>query len=452
MLVLSRAYRMASVHPAPDAGNRIDPTNRLLWRFPRRRLDADAVHDAILATNGALVRRPGGPGFVPTVTREALEGLSRKGAEWVPSPPEEQDRRSVYLSLKRALVPPLWTLFDFGDTTAPLARRETTTVAPQALSLLNNPWVHAQAERLALRATAVAGREVDRQVDAAWRLALGRSPTASEHRAAVAWVRGFPRPGAMPASAPRTEAAVIPSDGLRLWLRADEGVSAENGSVLRWRDQSGNGFDAHAAVETAPRHAGGFPKFDGAPRWMRIDAPVITSPTFTIIAVVTDDGGSGLREIFSNWNGRAGNSTTSVFLGASGNQLRFSDQFNPAGTPRNPTRRQVLTAVSGEDAATVWQGRRELARTGGPLVDRNLAPPWVIGQQGNIMGEYWNGEIVEILVWNRALSATERDAAWSALARRHPMDATPPPPRIADPGLASLCRILYNTNEFLTID
>src|SRR5262249_13748943 len=151
-----------------------------LWRFNRRRLDADALRDSILTVSGQLNLKTGGPGFVPTVTREALEGLSRKGAEWTPSPPEEQRRRSVYMFLKRALIMPLLTVFDFGDTTAPIEQRDVTTVAPQALALMNNPFLHEQSEAFARRIEAEAGSDRSRQIDWAWRLALGRHPTEKE--------------------------------------------------------------------------------------------------------------------------------------------------------------------------------------------------------------------------------------------------------------------------------
>src|SRR4051794_34238704 len=114
--MLSSTYRMSSVHPREAAYAAKDAANEGWWRFNRRRLDADALRDALLAVSGEINLQAGGRGFTPAVSREALEGLSRKGAEWAVSPPEEQRRRSVYMFLKRALIPPFMTVFDFADT------------------------------------------------------------------------------------------------------------------------------------------------------------------------------------------------------------------------------------------------------------------------------------------------------------------------------------------------
>ncbi len=119
LIMLSSTYRMASVHPLEAEYSRRDPANEGWWRFNRRRLDADALRDALLSVSGQLNPQMGGRGFTPAVNRAALEGLSRKGAEWAVSPPEEQHRRSIYMFLKRALIMPFMTAFDFGDTTQP---------------------------------------------------------------------------------------------------------------------------------------------------------------------------------------------------------------------------------------------------------------------------------------------------------------------------------------------
>src|SRR5207247_5149482 len=126
----------------------------------------------ILSVSGQINLQMGGPGFLPTVTREALEGLSRKGAEWTPSPPEEQNRRTVYLFLKRAMLLPMLTVFDFADTTQPLEQRDVTIVAPQALALMNNPFVNQQSEAFARRVEAEAGTDPARQIQRAWQLAF----------------------------------------------------------------------------------------------------------------------------------------------------------------------------------------------------------------------------------------------------------------------------------------
>jgi mono/diheme cytochrome c family protein len=455
LIMLSNTYRMASQHPQQAANMRKDALNLLLWRANRRRLDADALRDSMLAVSGELNKRAGGPGFLPTVPREALEGLSRKGAEWNPSAPDDQKRRSVYMFLKRALLMPLLTVFDFGDTTAPLEQRDVTTVAPQALALMNNPFVHQQSEALARRVAATAGVDRDRQVEAAWQLAYGRGPTATERSAALSYLRVFPvqRPGN-----PAEKVERISRKGLRLWLRADQGVTTGADGVTHWADQSGNGHDATPAISSgSPRWVekglNGRPalRFDGKDDYLAIRGPVLTSQQFSLFAVVADRGGSGShREIFSNWNGAAGNVGTSLFLGTTGaNAVRFTDHFAPAGTLSRAEKPFVLSGIAGPEEVVVTQNRMELARLAAALPKRNLSPPYVIGQQGSINGEFWNGDVLELLVYDRALSEEERNAVCDELLERHRL-ALPLPP--ADPALASLCRALFNANEFLYID
>ena len=126
-----------------------DSGNRLWWRAERRRLDAEALRDSMLATTGELDRRLGGPGFRPSISAEALEGLSMKSAAWQASPANEQLRRSLYVFSKRGLLPPMMTTFDFCDVTQTCGQRDVTTVPTQALALLNNRFVHDRSEALA---------------------------------------------------------------------------------------------------------------------------------------------------------------------------------------------------------------------------------------------------------------------------------------------------------------
>lgn len=187
LMVLSATYRQASLHPRQDEYAQQDAANRLWWRGERRRLDAETLRDSLLMVAGNLHReRLGGPSFAPEIAADALEGLSMKGAAWKPSPTSEQGRRSLYIFSKRGLLPPLLTTFDFSDTTAPNCQRDVTTVPPQALTLLNNPFVHQQSESLANRAQAPANAS-DRaeQVRQVWRLCLNRPPRHEELTAAL---------------------------------------------------------------------------------------------------------------------------------------------------------------------------------------------------------------------------------------------------------------------------
>ena len=180
LILRSAAWQQASVHPEHAAYNERDAENRLWWRAERRRLDAESLRDAWLAASGELDPRIGGPSFKPTIDPAALEGLSRKADAWHASPPEEQRRRSLYIFTQRSLLPPLMTTFDLTDTTLPCGQRDATTAVPQALALLNNPFVHERSTALARRVRSTAGRDSSQQIESAWRQALGRSPEDDE--------------------------------------------------------------------------------------------------------------------------------------------------------------------------------------------------------------------------------------------------------------------------------
>jgi mono/diheme cytochrome c family protein len=185
LIVTSKTYRQASIHPQQQRYAASDADNRLWWRAERRRLDAEALRDALLAASGRLDRsRIGGPGFLPDIPPDALEGLSTKEKAWTPSPPADQLRRSVYLFTKRSLLPPIMTTFDFTDTTQPCARRDVTLVPTQSLALLNNPLVHEQSRALAERVAAQTNSPAE-AVRLAWRLVLGRDPSGSEQTLAL---------------------------------------------------------------------------------------------------------------------------------------------------------------------------------------------------------------------------------------------------------------------------
>jgi mono/diheme cytochrome c family protein len=170
-LILSSAtYRQTSSVPGRAAA--VDPDNRLLGRFPLRRLDAEALRDAMLAVSGELDRRPGGL-YVPT--HRTPEGNveadeANAGAR----------RRSVYLQQRRTQVATFLELFDAPSITATCSARTSSTVPLQALALLNADFTRRRAAAFAHRLSAEAG---DR-LALAFRLAFGRAPSDTERSAA----------------------------------------------------------------------------------------------------------------------------------------------------------------------------------------------------------------------------------------------------------------------------
>ena len=176
---------------------------------------------------------------------------------------------------------------------------------------------------------------------------------------------------------------------------------------------------------------------------------MIASQQFSIFAVVTDAAANGHREIFSNWN-KNGNIVTAIFLGATGTaSARLTDDFSPVGVLAHRERPFVLTGISAPGSVAVYQGRNEIAKKVSPMAPRILAGPYVIGQQGNINGEFWNGDILELRVYNRGLTDSERDQVWDELNASYGLAARPKPVAAA---LVSLCHVLLNANEFVYVD
>ncbi|MEM7384269.1 MAG: PSD1 and planctomycete cytochrome C domain-containing protein [Verrucomicrobiota bacterium] len=149
LILTSRTWQQASLHEASDALEERDSGNRLWWRAERRRLDAEQLRDALLLASGDLDLAIGGEGFRPTISSEALEGLSQKSKAWQASPIEAQFRRSLYMVMKRGLLPPMMTTFDLCDPTQSCGQRDVTLVPTQALALLNHPFYN---EESAVRA------------------------------------------------------------------------------------------------------------------------------------------------------------------------------------------------------------------------------------------------------------------------------------------------------------
>jgi hypothetical protein len=183
LVVTSNAYRMSSHGNA--AALAADPANDLFWRFDMRRLSAEEIRDSILAASGSLNLRMHGPGVYPEIPREVLAGQSMPGAGWGKSPPAEQNRRSVYIHVKRSLLTPILESFDIAETDRATPVRFSTTQPTQALGLLNSDLLNKQAAAFAARLRREAGEDSVKQVELALLLATARPPNAAEVRRGV---------------------------------------------------------------------------------------------------------------------------------------------------------------------------------------------------------------------------------------------------------------------------
>jgi len=175
-IVTSRAYALSSVHH--EANERIDPDNTLHWRMDRRRLDAEAIRDAMLAVSGTLDETP----FAGSLVARAQEdpfGLAQvigqlQGGTF--------RHRSIYLPIIRDQIPEFLGVFDFPDASLVSGTRDATNVPSQVLFLLNNPETTALAEAFATRVGRLPGDAASR-LDAAFEMALARPPQADERAA-----------------------------------------------------------------------------------------------------------------------------------------------------------------------------------------------------------------------------------------------------------------------------
>ncbi|MHB1422066.1 MAG: DUF1549 and DUF1553 domain-containing protein [Gemmataceae bacterium] len=183
LIVLSRAYQLSS---AGESGVRQEEQKLALFgRWRQRRLEAEAVRDAMLAVSGQLNPERGGPSVYPPLPQAVLDGQSKPGDGWGKSSPRQAARRSVYVFCKRSLAVPELELLDTPDTTSSCEQRPLSTTAPQALTFLNGTFVQEQAAHWATRLRQEAGDEPAKQVRRAFTLALCRPPRPEELRLAL---------------------------------------------------------------------------------------------------------------------------------------------------------------------------------------------------------------------------------------------------------------------------
>jgi hypothetical protein len=163
-ILLSATYQQSAI---PNAKSKmLDPDDRLFWRHPLVRLDAEPLRDAMLAVSGRLDRRQFGPG--------SLE--------------ENMTRRSIYFIVKRSALIPTMAQLDWPEALQGIGQRVTTTVAPQALLMMNSPQVRTNAAAFAAILKPTAERSLPDAVTAAYERAIGRPPTDGERDAAVAFM------------------------------------------------------------------------------------------------------------------------------------------------------------------------------------------------------------------------------------------------------------------------
>ncbi|HVE40707.1 MAG TPA: PSD1 and planctomycete cytochrome C domain-containing protein [Planctomycetota bacterium] len=178
LILSTHAYRMSC---DGDAGAIEDPANDLLWKFRRRRLEAEAIRDSLLAVSGALDRRMGGPHPFPPMPSWDFTQHKPFIAVY------ENSQRSVYLMSQRIRRHPYFGTFDGAETNMSTALRITSTTPLQALWMLNDPFVHEQARAFAARLLKERNTDATR-IERAYALTLGRAPTSEEAATSLDYV------------------------------------------------------------------------------------------------------------------------------------------------------------------------------------------------------------------------------------------------------------------------
>jgi hypothetical protein len=181
-MVLSASYQM-SVTPNAFADPTKDPQNQLLSHARIRRLEGEAIRDAMLSVAGKLDPTMYGPP-IPIHLTEFLDGRGRPQS----GPLDGQGRRSLYLAVRRNFLSPMMTAFDTPSPFSTVGRRTVSNVPAQALILLNDPFVHQQAQRWAEREVAQPGDQQDR-VNRMFVRAFSRSATPDEREACLTFVK-----------------------------------------------------------------------------------------------------------------------------------------------------------------------------------------------------------------------------------------------------------------------
>jgi Protein of unknown function (DUF1553)/Protein of unknown function (DUF1549) len=180
LMMNSRTYQQGSAFRA--TADKADPFNRLLWRFTPQRLEAEVIRDSALAVAGILDLDVGGKSVFPPLP----EGMPSKAGSWdVSENAADQNRRSVYIFVRRNARYPLLDVMDLPDTTESCPRREVTTTAPQALMYINSPQTLDWSRAFAAKVLSTAGTEPGAEIEQAFRLAYSRPPDGWEKDASL---------------------------------------------------------------------------------------------------------------------------------------------------------------------------------------------------------------------------------------------------------------------------
>jgi len=189
LMLTSATYQQSTSHPDWKPYSDADPGNELLWRMNWGRLEAEVLRDSVLALSGRLNPERGGPGALLDAPADVAEGF--EFFKWFPSDEAQQRRRTIYTFQRRSVVNPMLEVFDAANIAATCPQRNRTTVAPQALTLMNGELTNREAGYFAARILQEAGAAPAAEIDRAFRLVLSRPPSRDEQTQALALLSKF---------------------------------------------------------------------------------------------------------------------------------------------------------------------------------------------------------------------------------------------------------------------
>jgi len=184
MIMLSSTYQQSSAYQS--AGAKADPENKLMWRYPRHRIEGEALRISMLLTSGLLNPKMGGPGVHPPLPPGTVP--MRYGG-WTPEKDSsEANRRSVYVFEKRTMTYPMFEAFDAPNPQESCPRRFRTVIPSQSLQLMNDQLILEWSQRLASRVLNDGGLLPAQQVERAFRIVLSRPPKPVEEKESLTFL------------------------------------------------------------------------------------------------------------------------------------------------------------------------------------------------------------------------------------------------------------------------
>ncbi|WP_197444351.1 DUF1553 domain-containing protein [Maioricimonas rarisocia] len=441
-ILLSETFRQ-SAHPAEvDVAMKTDPGNRLLWRFPIRRLTAEQIRDAMLAVSGELKESVGGP-----------------------SVDASAPRRSIYMKVRRNSPDPLLKAFDFPDRVASIGERNVTTTPSQSLLMINGGWPLERSQKFASRLTREVPRGDESRVRRAYQLAIAREPSETELSRAVGYLEAqrerdeerrrelLPETESMPST---ESAAVVVSDGKdHRPLQSRPNATLPEGDFTVEAVVMLRSLYPDATVRTIVSQ---WDSSTGHPGW----SLGVTStksgykPRNLILQLVGKDSAGKLKYevVASNLRpelNRPYYVAVSVDL----------DETGEAGVTF------CMKDLSHDDAIPQWASASHHVVSG-----YTNSEPLLIGGRSTSKAHRWDGLIDEVRLTDAALPKESLGSIdrpleeatvgkWTFEAdglladrssRGHDLTIGNASAFAADPALVDLCQILMNSNEFLYVD